>query len=309
MSGLRLHLLALGDAMRRLAGQPFASLLSLLVLALALALPVIAAVALRSVTAATAGLDTDPHMNVFLALDATDDDVHRIEQALKATPGVAAVRFISRGEAFEELKATTHLAEILATFDRNPLPHAFAVRLEADALPQAATQREAWSKLPKVDQVTADFDWSLQLGAWIRFARNLLAVVATALALAVAFIVGHLIRLQALTRRTEIEVSQLIGATAADVRRPLLYHGLLQGILAGVGAVGLAALATAWTTAQVRVLAPAYAAELKVVFFSPMEVGAIVAGAGLLGLAGAWIAAHREIRRFAGPESRNLLPH
>ena len=55
------------------------------------------------------------------------------------------------------------------------------------------------------------------------------AASAAFLALAVVFIVGHLIRLQVLTQREEIEVSQLIGATAADVRRPFLYHGVVPG--------------------------------------------------------------------------------
>ena len=301
MNGLRLHGLAFADAVRRLAAQPLASLFSLLVLALALALPVIAAVALRSVTAATAGLDTDPHVNVFLALDATDDEAKRVEQALRSTPGVSEVRFISKGQAFEELRATTHLAEILATFDRNPLPHAFAVRLEGSALAGAAEVREAWTRLPKVDQVTADFDWARQLGGWIRFARHLLWVITLALAFAVTFIVGHLIRLQALTRRAEIEVSQLIGATAADVRRPLVYHGFLQGFLSGAAAIALAAAMAAWIGYEMRALAPSYASELKVVFLGPMETLAVVLGAGVLGLVGAWIAAGREIRRFRSP--------
>ena len=308
MNLLRLHALAFADAVRRLAAQPWATLFSLLVLALAFALPILAAIAMRTVASATEGLDTDPHLNVFMALDAGDEDVKRVEQALRAAPGVASVRFISKGQAFEELRSTTHLAEILATFERNPLPHAFAVRLDPAALPQAAGLRESWSRLPKVDQVTADLDWARQLAGWIRFGRTLLALVAAALALAVAFIVGHLIRLQALTRRAEIEVSQLIGATAADVRRPLVYHGFLQGILSGLAGIGLAGGFAAWADAQVRALAPAYAAELKLVFLTPMEVGAITLAAGLLGLAGAWIAARREIRRFATAGARNLLP-
>jgi len=308
MNLLRLHALAFADAVRRLVAQPWATFFSLLVLALAFTLPILAAIAMRTVASATDGLDTDPHVNVFLALDAGEEDVKRIEQALKSTPGVANVRFISKGEAFDELRNTTHLAEILATFERNPLPHAFAVRLDPAALPQATSLREGWAKLPKVDQVTADLDWARQLAGWIRFGRTLLALVAGALGLAVAFIVGHLIRLQALTRRAEIEVSQLIGATAADVRRPLVYHGVLQGILAGLAGTVLAAAFAAWTASQVRVLAPVYATELKMVFLTPMEVGAIILGAGLLGFAGAWIAAQREIRRFAAAGSRNLLP-
>lgn len=298
---LRLHAHALADAVRRLAAHPVASLFSILVVALALMLPLLGAVALRSVAAATAGLEVDPHLNVFLALDATDADVRRVEAALKARPEAAAVRFVPRNAAFEELRATTHLAEILATLDHNPLPHAFTIRLRAvDPAGSEALKAEV-ARIPKVDQVQADFEWSRRLGGWIRFGNRVLGVFGIALAAAVVFIVAHLIRLQVVTRRQEIEVSQLMGATAADVRRPLLYHGLLQGILAGGAAVALTGLLAWWVGAELRALAPDYGTELKVVFLGPIFCAAAVLAAGAMGFAGAWIAVSRELRRFSSP--------
>lgn len=296
---LRMHAQAFRDALARLAAHPWASAMSILVLAAALALPVIAAVALRSAGAAAAGLDTDPHLNVYLALDATDEDAKRVEQALRSRPDALAVKFVSRGEALQELKATTHLAEILAALDRNPLPHAFTVRVRTTDADRVAAMRSEWSRLPKVDQVMADFEWSGRLARWVRFGDRVLWALAGTLGIAVAFIVGHLIRLQVLTRREEIEVSQLIGATAADVRRPFLYHGLLQGALAGAAAVGLAALLARWAGAELSALTPDYATELKVVFLDLRESLVTIAAAAVLGLAGAWLAVTREIRRFA----------
>jgi cell division transport system permease protein len=242
---LRLHGHALGDALRRMAAQPLGAAFSVLVLAVAIALPVIAAVALRSAGALTSGVETDPHVNVYLTLDATDADVKRIESALRSNPQTASVRFVSREDALAELKSSTHLAEVLASLDRNPLPHAFTVRVRADDGTKLAAAREAWAKLPAVDQVVADFEWSQRLRRWIRFGDRVMAVIAVVLGAAVTFIVGHLIRLQVVSRRQEIEVSQLVGATASDVRRPFLYHGLLQGAAAGAVALPLGWAATA----------------------------------------------------------------
>ena len=299
MTLARLHAHAAADALRRIAGAPFASILSLLVLAMAIALPVLAAVLLRTVTAATAGLDTEAHVNVYMAPDASPEDAKRVEQALRSHPDLAEVRFISRAQAFEEMKATSHLAEILATLDRNPLPDAFSVRVKSQATDRMAAVRASIQALPRVDQATADFEWARRLQEWIRFGERMLTLVALLLAAAVAFVVGHLIRLQAVTRREEIELSQLIGATAADVRRPLLYHGLLQGVLSGALAIGLAALVQAWVAREMQVLAPEYATELKLVFLDPMWSASVVGIAALLGWLGAWVAAQREIRRFS----------
>jgi cell division transport system permease protein len=301
MTWLRLQVHAFAEGLRRILAQPAASALSILVLATAIALPVVAAVTLRSLGAATAGIDTDPHVNVYLALDAGDDDVKRIEQALRNHPDAAAVRFVPRSQALAELKATTHLAEILDTLERNPLPHAFTVRVRTTAADRIAALRTDWSRLPKVDQVIADFEWSERLGRWVRFGDRALWVAWILLGTAVAFIVGHLIRLQVLTHREEIEVSQLVGATAADVRRPFLYHGAVQGLLAGAAAVGLAAAFAAWVGYELQALTPSYTTELKVVFLPPMEGLAVILGAAALGLAGAWAAVGRELRRFSAP--------
>lgn len=301
---LRLHGHALGDALRRLAAQPVAAAFSALVLAVAIALPVIAAVALKSAGAVSAGLETDPHVNVYLALDASDADVRGVEAALRSHPQSASVRFVSRTHAFEELRSSTHLADLLASLDRNPLPHAFTVRVRADDAAKLAQARETWSRLPSVDQVVADFEWSERLRRWIRFGDRVLAVVGIALGAAVAFIVGHLIRLQVVSRRQEIEVSQLVGATAADVRRPFLYHGLLQGAAAGAAALALAWAATAWLGAELGALTPAYASEMKVIFLAVEESAAVLALSAALGLAGAWWAVGRELRQFS-PSTRN----
>ena len=296
---LRLHWHAFADAFRRLGAQPVGAAFSILVLAVAITLPVLAAVALRSAATVTSGLETDPHVNVYLALDANDEDVRRVGDALRSHPEVAGVKFVSRVEALEELKATTHLAELLASLDRNPLPHAFTVRVKSTDPARLADAKAAWSKLPKVDQVVADFEWSERLGRWIRFGDRALALVALVLGAAVAFIVGHLIRLQVLTRRDEIEVSQLVGATAADVRRPFAWHGVLQGLLAGAGAMTLATAVGLWIASEMRALAPGYATELKVVLPGLNQWIAVVGGAAALGFLGASIAVGRELRRFS----------
>jgi cell division transport system permease protein len=296
---LRMHWQAFGDALRRLAAQPWASAVSIGVLGMAIALPVLAAVALRSVGVLTAGLDTDPHVNVYLALDAGDDDVKRIGAQLRGHPDVASVRFISRTEALAELKSTTHLAELLASLDENPLPHAFAVRVRTTDPERIRAATAAWSRIPKVDQVLADFEWSQRLAHWIRFGNEVLFAAGVLLAVAVLFIVGHLIRLQVLTRREEVQVSQLVGATAADVRRPFLYHGALEGLLAGGAALGLAGLAVLWIGSELSALTLGYATELKVVFLELRQCLAIAAGAAFLGFLGAWNAVSRELRKFS----------
>jgi cell division transport system permease protein len=295
---LRLHRFALADAFSRMRAQPIASAVSVLALGLALALPLLGWVLVRTAASATSQLDADPHVNVYLALDAADADVRRVAEALRASPDAASVRFIPRTQAFEELKATTHLADVLASLDRNPLPHAFTVKVRNSEPAALQSAKAAWSRLPKVDQVAADFEWSSRLARWLRFSERVVEVLGILLAAVVLFIVVHLIRLQVVTRREEIDVSRLIGATPADVRRRFLYHGALQGALAGVVALAVTLGAAEWMTAEVRALTPAYVSDLKINSIDPAGFLAILAVAAGLGFLGAWLAVDRELRAF-----------
>ena len=296
---LRLHAHALAEALRRFSSQPMGSAVALLVLGIAMALPMGASVVLRSAGLVAASLEPEPYVNVYLALDATEEDARRVEAALRADPITASLRFVSRAAAFEEMKSTTHLAQVLAAFERNPLPDAFTVRLRTTEGEPIAASRAAWSRLPKVDQVSADFEWAQRLARWIRFGDRVLAAVAIALGVAVVFLVGHLIRLQVLSRRDEIQLSQLIGATAADVRRPFLYHGALQGLGGAAAGLALTALAAVWLGSEVQALTPSYLPDLRVLFLSPGEVAAIAVAAVCLAVAGSWWAVGRELRAFS----------
>jgi len=180
MTWLRLHGLAMAQALRRLAASPITNAFSILVLAVALSLPVLATMALSALGTATASLDTQPHVDIYLTPEASPEDAKRVEQALRSHPAVSSVRFIPKAQAFEELKATTHLAEILATLERNPLPDAFSVRLKNDAGSVEALRRD-WAKLPQVDAVSADFEWAERLSRWVRFGDHLLLLVSRAL--------------------------------------------------------------------------------------------------------------------------------
>jgi cell division transport system permease protein len=102
---LRTHVHALADALARISAQPLASAMSIFVLGIAIALPLLAAVALRSAGAVASSLDTEPHLNVFLALDATDDDVSASRRRFAQSPRPAKARFVSRTRPWRSFKS------------------------------------------------------------------------------------------------------------------------------------------------------------------------------------------------------------
>ncbi len=141
-----------------------------------------------------------------------------------------------REQALKELKASTGLADVVDSLPQNPLPDAFVV-LPRDTQPEALEKlRDEVRGWPKVTHVQLDTAWARRLEAGLKLARLAVWLLATLFAFALVAVTFNTIRLQILTRREEIEVSKLIGATDPFIRRPFLYFGALQGLAGGVAA-------------------------------------------------------------------------
>ena len=295
----RRHRRALIDALRRWGRRPLGQLGAAGVIALALMLPLIGGAAIEAASRAAGAVDHDITVTVFLEPGATEEAVRQAGLALRGHAEAAAVDFKPRAQAFEELKARPAWRDLLGELDGNPLPDAYSVRLRSRDPETVRRLRSEWSTLPSADRVTADSEWAEALARLARFAQRILGAAALVLALAVLAVIAQLTRMQVVTRRAEVELSQLLGASASDVRRPFLWDGLLQGLVAG----GLACLGAnaliGWLGGEVQALTSIYGIDLKIKLISALEASWVAGLTGLLGLAGSGLAVSTELRRFA----------
>lgn len=258
---LTAHVQACERALRRLRAQPVGSLLSVLVIGIAISLPLGLYLLFTNISAAASRVNTDPNFNVYMSLDAGEVDVRELERRIKALPNAGSVRFISKDAALADMKRVPSLKDLMTSLDGNPLPHAFSIRPSGAGAETLATLRGELNRLPKVDRVVMDFEWAEKLRRFATFAERLVMLIGLVLGLAVVFVTGNTIRLQILTQRDEIEVSQLIGATRRFVRRPFLYFGAAQGLLAGTVAVGFISVLVSWVGKELLALTASYGSE------------------------------------------------
>ncbi len=288
------HFQALQRAIRKMTQQPGSTVLSTLVIGIALALPLGLFALLDAVVESTSRIDADPHINVYLQVSAGNDDAKVVEARLRADPRLKSVKFVPRDDAFREMKNTSQLADLLAGLDTNPLPHAFSLQPKSSAPEELAQLRTDLAALPRVEHVLMDFEWAQKLAWFANFAEHLILLLGLVLAAAVVVVTGNTIRLQILTQREEIEVSRLIGATRRFIRRPFLYFGLVQGCLAGTVALVIVIAGLWWISREVQALTVTYGYDFTAKFLTPTRVAATLAGASLLGWLGAFVsvAAH-----------------
>lgn len=294
---LRQHRQALAGALGKLAAQKSAAALNALVIGIALALPAGGYALLANVRALVsgpnAGASLDPHLSVFLRAEAKRPEIEALAKKLRDDPRVRESRFIPREQALKELQATEGLAEVVAALNRNPLPDAYLVRARGAAPSQLDALAAELRADPAVAHVQADAAWARRLAALAGTARLAVALLATLLAFGLVAITFNTIRLQIVTQRAEIEISKLIGATDAFIRRPFFYLGALQGLAGGLLALVLVAAGLAVLNRGVAELAVSYGSSFRLEYLEPGDALAVLAFAAVLGWFGAWLSVSR----------------
>ena len=155
-----------------------------------------------------------------------------------------------------------------------------------------------YCNLPESDLVQVDTEWVQRFHAILDIVRQAIVIGATLLGVAIVVIIGNTIRLDIQNRRDEIEVTKLIGASNAFVRRPFLWSGFWYGLFGGALALGLVAYGLFLLEQPVARLAGLYQSGVSVLALSLEETLAILGVGVLLGLVGSWFAAARHMRRI-----------
>ncbi|MEX0638422.1 MAG: permease-like cell division protein FtsX [Burkholderiales bacterium] len=290
---LRQHRGALGRAVRKLAAQRAATLLNALVIGVALSLPAGGYALLANLQGVAQRFTFEPQLSVFLKPEAKRAE---LEARLRADRRVAALRFVSRAEALAELRVAEGLADVVAALERNPLPDTFVVRAAGGSARALEELARALQALPGVANVQVDSAWAERLAALARIGRLALAALAVLLATGLVAVTFNTIRLQILTQREEIEVSRLLGATDAFVRRPFFYQGFLQGLAGGVLALVILWAGLWVLNLGVRDLAQAYGSSFALAFLPARDALAVAVFAAGLGWLGALMSVSRYLR-------------
>ena len=295
MNWLLVHLDTLRESLARLVRQPVASALNVIVIGIALSLPAGFYLGLNNLQTFSRQLSSDPQVSIFMAIDAGAAEVAAVEQRLKSSPEISRVEFISRDQALARLKRSAGLSDVLANLGRNPLPDAFVVTARGNDPATLEALHDQARQWPKVEHVQVDAEWARRLDAALNVGRMLVILLAVLLAVALVAVTFNTIRLQILTRRDEIEVSKLIGATNPFIRRPFLYFGALQGLAGGFAAWVIVASAVLVLNIQLADLTGLYGTLFKLEWPDLGYSTTLLVFSAALGWLGAWLSVSRHL--------------
>lgn len=294
------HLQSMFAALGRLLRRPISTLLTTLVIAVALALPSGLWLVVKNARAATGDLATAVQVTTYLKVGTPLARAEQLARQLRGRPEIGSVRVVPADEALKEFREYSGFGSALDALTDNPLPHALVVQprvAQRDARTIEAL-RDLLTATPDVDTVQADAEWARRLAALLDVLRTLFLASAALLAVGVLAVIGNTIRLEIGARREEIEVTKLVGGSDAFVRRPFLYAGLFQGLFGGLLALGLTALVMGAVEAPIARLTALYGGRFQLGGLSHEEAGTVLLVGALLGLLGAWIGAARHLSRI-----------
>jgi cell division transport system permease protein len=295
------HLQALLGSLGRLARSPLSTFLTLLVIALALALPAALRLLVSNAQLATGNFANAIDISVYLKTDVPLAKAQQLAQAAGQRAEVAAVALIPADKGLEEFRTYSGFGDALAALKENPLPHVLHVRPRNETSSPAALEslRRYFSAWPEVDLVEVDAAWVMRFNAILELMRRLLLIAAALLGVGVAAVIGNTIRLEIAGRRAEIEVTKLVGGSNSYVRRPFLYTGVLYGLGGALIAWGIVAIAVMVLGEPVATLARLYGSRYVLQGPSPDDIGVLLGAGAVLGWIGAWISAARHLRSIA----------
>jgi len=294
------HLQALFGAAGRLVRAPLATLLTLIVIGVALSLPAGLALLVGNLRAATGDLATAVDFTVHFKLGTPIERVQQLAANARQRAGVASVTVVTADQALEEFKQASGFGDALAALEDNPLPHHLTVRPApgASGPTEVESLRRYFAAFPEVEIVQLDLDWVRRLHSLLDLLRRSLWIVVAVLGLGVLAVIGNTIRLEIQQRRPEIEVTKLVGGSNAFVRRPFLYVGIFYGLGGALLAAGIVAGGMAYLDQAVRDLAAQYGGGFRMTGLGGQGLGILVAVGAGLGWFGALISTGRHLRRI-----------
>ena len=238
MNYLLNHIEALKVALRRLLYAKAGSLVMFIIIGITICLPMSALLFLENIKQASSQIEYSAEISIFLIDQYKDDELKTFTSFLKEQPIVNKITFEKKEDAWVKLQKKI-MIDGDSLVEKNPLPDSFYLSLATLDENEIDYLVKELKEFTIIDDVLLDSAWVNKLNSILSLGELMINFLGILLLSVLAVIIGNTIRLQALSFKDEIEVSKLIGASNAFIRRPFLYTGIFYGIGGAIVAIAI----------------------------------------------------------------------
>lgn len=284
----------LADLMKR----KFATLLTVLVIAVSLTIPTVSYLLWKNIHHATTQFYPESELTVYLHKSLSEEDANLVVEKIRQQEGVESLNYISRQESLNEFRHWSGFSEELDVLDDNPLPAVVMIKpTKAFNESQKRNElRENLDKIKGVQEVRLDNDWLEKLTALTWLVAHVAIFCTVLMAIAVFLVIGNSIRADVYSNQANIEVMKLLGATDQFILRPFLYTGMIYAALGGFLACIFSSLTIGYFTGAVKYVTDIFAVNFNLNGLGLVEFLFLLVVCVIMGYIGAWLSATRYIR-------------
>ena len=284
----------LADLLKR----KFATLLTVLVIAVSLTIPTVSYLLWKNIHHATTQFYPESELTVYLHKNLSEEDANLVVEKIRQQEGVESLNYISRQESLNEFRHWSGFSEELDVLDDNPLPAVVMIKPTKafNESQQRNELRENLDKIKGVQEVRLDNDWLEKLTALTWLVAHVAIFCTVLMAVAVFLVIGNSIRADVYSNQANIEVMKLLGATDQFILRPFFYTGMIYAALGGFFACVFSSLTIGYFTGAVKYVTDIFAVSFNLNGLGLVEFLFLLVVCVIMGYIGAWLSATRYIR-------------
>ncbi len=278
--------------------RPLGNILTLAVIAMALALPASGYLVGKNIAKVAQGVTSPSKVSVYLDEGVPEARIMVLKDEVESWDNVANVKYISSQQGLNDLSEYSGFEQAISMLSDYALPAVLIIQPEDSSTSAIKEVAKLAQEIEIISDVRLDEDWQVRLNAIQNLAVTIAVTLAILMLVAVFLIVGNTLRFTVLAHKEEIQVMKLIGATDSFILRPYLYSGMWFGSIGAIGAWILTAIITVMVNGAVEDLAILYDSQFRLLGLNWDESLLLLMLGVFLGFTAAKLSARKHLREI-----------
>ena len=293
------HLQAIKLVLARMRNNKLPSFMICLVVGVAMCLPGLFYIGVDNLSKLTDHMQNETEISLFLKLDTNAETITKIDALLAKNEAIKQFHLVTKNEAWQKLKEKSESnhesSDAISQLTKNPLPDAFFIQAKSANPESLESLKNELQDISGVEQALLNTEWAKRLSTLLALGKKIIFFISTLLAVVLLVIIGNTVRMQILTQRDEIDVSNLMGATSSFIRTPFLYAGIFYGLFGGLLAVVMITGVVQIFNYSIAQISSLYSSDFSLALINVKLFTMIICLAVFIGWLGSYLAVSRAI--------------
>lgn len=233
MKAIRILFRSIRDAFKSITRNFSLSMASILCVTITLIIVSVSVVLAANINNATKNIEEEMSIVIYLNKSATEENIKNLESEITNIKGIKELKFISKEEQKKNMSEYNDAFEtILNYLDENPLLDSYVIYIED--VREISEIAEEIKELPNVETVKYGEGMVEEVVSAFDIIQKATIFMVIALILVTVFLISNTIKLTIYSRKNEIEIMRLVGASNSAIKLPFIFEGLVLGVIGSI---------------------------------------------------------------------------